>query len=410
MSISATFGYGLVLLLVFLGHWGLKVRDYVLTFNNNELSSTMLLHNHLMKGVNALFMGWFGAARQENADAGLAFIGLLPSAWYWVGMILFVVSAVFVILKFIEIYELQTKWRSLYILVYSMISFSMLKNMLDGGIMNTEAPIAISAFILILLLGRNQKSEKKISYFWSLTPLVSFLIAIFILKQNHLISIAYFYTTVYAGALFITIAATFIYWQFVSKRFSWIGLGMIVVMLVLVYSPLSGAAGTYINSRRVIGSDGGFVALYQQPHYGNGTERDWKNLEKIKDIDIYEVHPEQPTKINELLLSNRLLANLLPINLPGITCNTSNGHSKIDFTLVTQKELPDGQTQHRFANLSEVELISSKKGLYKYRASVLLDACAPRPLNLVQEVIRERGLESFFVVNISEQYNIENKI
>ncbi len=129
--IISTFAYNLLLIYIFFKKFDFKLNSFVITFHNGEISSTTLLHNHLMKGFNALILGPFGLANNENVDTGFAFIGLIHNIWFLIGGAMVVLCSILLIIKFLELnkiyYGQQHKWQSLYIIIFSIITFSLIK-------------------------------------------------------------------------------------------------------------------------------------------------------------------------------------------------------------------------------------------------------------------------------------------
>lgn len=405
VSVVTTLTYNLTLFLVFYHKWGFEIKKYVLTFHGGEMSSTRLLHNHIMKGVNGTLLNLFGAAHQENADTGLAFVGLLPSAWYLVGALLVLVSAVLLVWKFIQLYQEQVKCRGLFIILYSIVGFSLLKNMLDGGLLNRETPVALTALVLILLISHNKKQ----AYRLVTLPALGYALLVAMFHHTFYVPVLGFKSMLYKNATFVALVATLIYWQTIhwkltDKRRIWLGASLIILSAVLFYAPMDGAIVTYFNSRRIIGPEGAIVSLYNPPNYGNGSSQDWKQVEQIGDLTIYEVRPEKPTKINEILLNNHLLANSLPINLPGITCAKERGTNTVNFNLYTAQRLQDDNTQYQFVPKMTIVPVASQNSLHKYKVSVEMDSCTPRVLSTIEELLQRRGLDTFFITDHSNTY------
>lgn len=401
VSIGATFAYSLSLLFIFFHQWGFKLREFVVVFNNNEVSSTMLLHNHLMKGVNASLLGLFGKAHQENVDTGLAFIGLLPSPLYLIGAVLFLISTVLFLLKFIELYEAQIKWRNLFIIIYAIISFSLLKNMLDGGILNRETPVALAALILVLLISTKKIKE---NWWWSLVPILGYAVLVYTLGQVGLIPLEHLYSTIYLTSAFALMIGTMIFWQYGSDSRAKVGVLLIALSLVVLYRPLYNSVKTYFNSRRIISNEGVLVGLYNPPQKGDHNSQVWKLLENVNDLAIYHVVPKQPTRINEILRENKLVGNLLPISLVGVSCEIGDDPTVINFILTSTKPLPSGDGDYKFGRIIKVDELARQNSLHRYKVIIQLPSCAPRPLNIIQEILKQRGLDTFFITNISEKY------
>ncbi len=413
VSVTASLIYNLTLLLVFFHKWGFKINSYVLTFHNGELSSTRLLHNHVMKGVNGTLLNFFGAASQENADTGFAYLGMMSQIWFWIGSILVLVSLVLLVWKFIELHKQQTQFKPLFIVTYSIVSFSLLKNMLDGGLLNRETPIALTALIFILLLSSNKRSgdgdKQKVSYWLATLPILIYGLLVTMFHYLADISIASLPYKFLKNTIYASLIGALIFWQQASwKKIDrlkfWLGVGLTIFCIALLSRPLEGSIETYLNSRRIIGTQGAIVSLYNPPNYARSNPEDWKLIEKIGDLTYYEVHPQDPTKINELLTNNNLLANALPIQIPGVTCPSDHGKNPITFTLLTEQKLLDDNSQHQFGNITKITPIGTQNSLQKYQVEMELEGCTPRIIMTVEELLESRGINTFFITNLSDTY------
>lgn len=396
-AVLVVLSYNLFLFFLFLSEFGFKVKNFIITFHYGEISSTMLLHNHLMKGFNGLFLQWFSSAHQENADTGLAFVGLLPSAWYIIGGLLVLMSAVLLLIKFIQLYNQQSKCRGLFIILYSIISFSLLKNMLDGGILSSETPVALGGLLLIFALAENKQKV----YWWGLVPIIVYSLTILILWQYQFISIRYFTTTILGMVTFAMTIVALIFWQFKRQHEIRSGIVFSILALALVCIPITHSVQTYNNSRRFV-TAGAIVGLYNSPVYGSKEKQQWELEERINNLDIYKVEPSTSTMIKDILLNNYLLASLDPISLPGVTCDVNNDRHEVTFNLHSIKPLDDATTQYHYGIMASAKPISYTNHLYNYKVTTSLESCAPRKLNIIQELLKAKGHETFFITNISQ--------
>jgi hypothetical protein len=315
------------------------------------------------------------------------------------------ISAVFLILKFIELFNRQTKWRGLFIILYAVISFSLLKNILDGGILDREAPVALAGLILVLLLwgDDNPKSNIKTALMWSAVPIIIYGALVVILWQSHLISIRYFLTTLYPIATLTAVIGTLTYWQFMQRK-TRLGILLTVLAAAFVYIPVAQGVGEYIDSVKPVGEDGALIALYQEPDYGISNPADWEAVETINDLTIYKVSPSNALTTKDLIINNHLLNNLSPITLPWTNCLPANQPLGVKFTLLSTTPLGEDDTVYQLIRINKIQPLGQIGNLHQYKISAVVNPCAPRPLNLLQELLKKRGLETFFLLNISDKY------
>ncbi len=390
------FAYNILLLYLYFQKLGFKISDFVITFNAGEISSTMLAHNHLMKGFNGQLLHLFGAAIQENMDTGWAFAGLLPSPLYWFGGLLVLASLITLVVKYMELYDQQKKWHGLFIVTYAVISFSLLKNMLDGGPFNRETPIAFVALLFLIWPVGQSEYGKNLSW-QRYIPAVVYTSVMVLLRFAGKLNIGDAANTIYLMATFTVITMTMLYWLSI-KTVTRVGVLLAILAGTMLYDPLANAANTYLNSQLSIPQDGAFVGLYSSPQNPVG----WKKVEDINSLGIYSVVPKNPITIEGLKKENKLLSNLGPITIPKLNCIPNSPAKKIQFELATLTPLGEDTKTYQFGNLNDIHQSSMHNGLHRYLATAVLKPCAPRVLNIIQELIEARGPQTFFIVNIKE--------
>ncbi|MBP9778764.1 MAG: hypothetical protein KBD25_06265 [Rickettsiaceae bacterium] len=407
-SVAVVFIYSLSLLVVFYQRWGISPKNFVLIFNNNEITSTMILHNHLMKGFNGWLLSLFGSARQENLDTGYALFNLLPTELYILGGLLVIVVAIMFLLKFVELYKQQSGSRVWFVILYSIVTFSLLKNMLDGGILNREAPIAIAGLIALLWFydyPAHKSNRIARGIFYSFLPLILYGVIVVVLWQAHLIVIDLFVSTLFPIVVFAALLANLIWWwknglQAQSK----IGAALLFSLLVLLYFPVSNSVSTYFNSRRLVSSQGVWVGLYNQPNGLQNNLGEWTTEEKINDLTIYKLQPQLPTRIKDVIRNNNLVGNYSPISVEGYNCMLIQKQQPINFTLRTMQPLQMDFPEYRFGRLLSATIHNVNNGIHEYKVVGELNPCAPRKLNILRELLYLQGQEPFLITNIQGNY------
>ncbi len=118
-------------------------------------SETKLIHIHNMKAAAAFVGGLFGAA-SGSYDAGIPFLSSVPAWAIIIFLILFGASAVLFLLVFGEKEREWADYSGACTALYLMTSFSVLKNMVDGGPLSIEC--LVSALVLFLLIAWSEKS------------------------------------------------------------------------------------------------------------------------------------------------------------------------------------------------------------------------------------------------------------
>lgn len=395
------YGYNLLLLIAYYKKLGTNFSDFIITFNNGEISSTAVLHSHVMKGFTSLLLEPFGWQIQENIDTGWAFVGLIPSFWLWLGGILALLCLILTILKFTELFWEEKKYPWVFLAFYGITTFALLKNLIDGGIFNREAPIALSALIFILLTSKSvsKRIPKNEKIPISLVPIIIY---------AGLMGIIYFFFpqmvkdyafNLYMSATLVIILFTIAYWW---KKESNTRLGILLLVLSITFSyiPLAQNFNTYLNSLKTVPSDGAFVGLYNLPAYNSHLK--WDKIESINGLSIYHLAPQGQVPLKDIIKSNDLLNNLGPINVPWVNCYPTYPDETISFTMLTTRDMPAISNVNETATIKEAKLIGQTGSLYRYEMKIALRRCSPRIVNIIEELLKQQGQQTFFVLNLSK--------
>ncbi len=399
-SFITAFAYNLILLIAYFRKIGVSISDFVITFNNGEISSTALLHSHILKGFNGLLLKFFGYQVQENIDTGWAFIGLIPNFWFWLGGILGLACLILSIIKFSELFHEQKNRPWVFFVLYAVTTFTLLKNLIDGGVFNREAPIALSALMFILLSSKfiTKKIPKNEKLALSLLPIIIY---------AALTAVIYFYFSqmsndhvlnLYMSATLIVILLTLIYW-YKSGDNKRLGVLLIILSITFAYVPLAQNFNGYLNSLQKLPSDGAFVGLYNLP--AKTPHIKWDKIESINNLSIYNAYPDGQVPLKKLISDNALLSNLGPVNVPWVNCFPTYPDETISFDLITPTELPLTLTPNRMATIKQLNLIGQNSGLYRYQIKFAIKRCTPRVINVVEEYFKLQGQKTFFVINLS---------
>lgn len=386
-AIGAVFAYQIMILAVYLNKFKFGINEFVITFNNNEISSTSLAHNHILKPINGFILNLFTSPVQEKVDAGWAFVGLMPNALFLIGAVLVLIAIFFLLTKFNEIYSSSEKWKGLLIVTYAIISFSIIKNMLDGGILNRETLIAISGLLSILYY-----NSKRTSLF--LIPIGAYVlsISVFMLIAPDLLSGLWF--NLYLSCTFAAIIFTLLYWYFSNKP-GQLRYLLVILCLAFIYPLFANSINNEVNINKKITEDGAYIGMYAAPK----TDPESALMERIGNLSLYYFKGDQKSTAKQIMVNNNLLNNIDPIAVPWINCIPTSPTKQISFTLTTFGELKQEAQQHRFAYISYQKQTSNSGEIYEYEITVNYNPCTPRLINVVEELIKSQGQNTFFITN-----------
>ncbi len=398
-SVLAAFGYGLLILIYFLKKLGFGLFNFIITFNNSELSTTIITHNHVMKGVLGLLSGSIGNAVQEKVDTGWAFVGLIPAPLLIIAGILAIAASVLLILKYIELVKQQQKWHVLFIILYAIVSFSLIKNIIDGGIFNKETPIAMVALLFIIIPWKGKVK----SVLSQLSPFIIYLmllLIIWVVKLNDTTNLA---RSLFQSLIFAVIFMAPLY-IFLLKKVNRKGVLLTILALVMLYVPLALSVSSYLSLTKPISNQSAYLGVYNDIE-----DSQTKFIEQIENLKFYEFTPTAPYSASQLLLKNNLLDNIGPITIPWNNCLPASGDEYVKFELASKEQLnTELKTSHRFGNIVKFEPQGQINNLFRYKVILVADPCAPRSLNLMEALLKERGAKTFFVLDIN-QLDEENR-
>lgn len=396
-----TYAYGLALHLYFIKKLGLSITDFVISFNNQEISSSTLTHTHVMKGVMALVLQWLRIGSQENADTGLAFLNLVHPLLFVVGIVIILLSIGYLIALFLELFnaykERVDKWGIIFILLYGITSFSLIKNFLDGGILNRETLFSVSALLFIIFPIKSLRAQKTAALY-RLSPVIAYILLLTLINFHTQVPLAKQWSQLFQALTYGSILGSLIYLYSV-KRFSRPGVLLIIMCALLLYWPITHAKNSYISNNKSLQGDSAYVGLL------NPTQaKDYTLYEKIGGLYIYEYTPSKAYSVQELLEQNELLDNLNPVKIPWHNCLPMGEYQINSFELISKQPIPSEQLSNKFINIRLAD--ESRSGdFYRYQGSMAMKPCTPRPINVLEHTVLQTGVKTFFVTNFKALEN-----
>lgn len=387
-SIGSLFLLGFLGLLYFFNKYGFVITDYVATFHNNEFSSTSIAHNHIGKGLIGYILSFFGYSHFEFIDAGHAFMGLMPRWFYILFGVNLLVSLIYTFIVFIT-ESSKRDIRILYILLYAILSFSVLEHTFDGGLFDPRVPILYILFA-ILLFGIPKKKIRPIILVFILSTALSFVYFKFkvisdedTLKRIVLSIVSYF-------GVFI-IPLILLHRKF-ERRTVWI-LYIFSFTLVLPFLFSIDNLKTYRSAR--IDTESSYLAIYK-----TDKEVPFKILDKYGDLILYEVPPGKFKNLGEMINNYGLLDNILPATVPWVTCFPMGLPRSLNFVLETNQPLTRLKYESKFVQADFLP-ISDFKNMKRYQGKIEMNGCLPRFVNVLEEVIKSLGTKTFILTNIT---------
>jgi hypothetical protein len=275
----------------------------------------------------------------------------------------------------------------LYTIAFSLSAFSLIKTIPDGGLFGTTTILVLAAFIY----GTTSRLGKKYIIglliffaFW-----IVFLWSFSVLGggdglRNYLISAT-------SPSIFIFIIF-YIEKSLPLKRLHYL---LLILSLVLLSHPFYTSLNEK-NDYKNIPAENGFIATYE-----NIPDLKFKKISSINRISIFKINEE--STVSEIAKRFRILENIYPIAVPWETCMPSASGDYYSFTLVSPNSLSTDTNEEEKKIISRFEVKNTKQSDKFYTEDVMLTLapCTPRHLNIIEEFLKTRTKEPFFIYNVT---------
>jgi hypothetical protein len=382
----------------FAAKYHFKLTDFIITFNNAELSTTELIHNHVLKGIIAIGAQFFHHGVYQNMDSGTAFLHLVPTPFYIIALVVFLATIIVSIFYFIgslgEYRHVKDGVVIGYVFLYGIVTFSVFKNIVDGGFFNYETVPAL-LFFLALLFYSNKKAHKTsiaigVLYLGSIIGLYC---GGFFSKPGQ-----FFWYSYQSISLALLMGSLFYYVH--KKKCDRLGILIILLTVIALAVPLSNESAFITYRSFVLPESGAVVGMYQSV-----TDPDLTPITSVGNFNFYSMRQgaSEHKTIGDSIDRYGLLDNLYPIDIPWVNCIPPGKSLSYSFFLST----PD-----TFILTSTSSIISAKSvfvekvgGWNRYMVSASITQCYPQPLTIMYEFFRLQGISTFFIHGFSVQTN-----
>ena len=376
-----SYAYGLLIQLYFVYLNGFSLSDFVLTGNNDEISSSTLWHTHLAKGFFGQLFSLFGKLKLENMDGGGAYIGIFPPWVFLIGTILFFALFFQVILYFSGPFKFflkdKNKRQKLFLILgYAILSFSILKGTIDGGIFSASSIISLF-FVLFFILKEKIKNIEKYYYFF-------IFISIFLCAVS-----LYLNFLPYGNGLFVSSIATLtmlftILLYLTEEKIKWT---MIVSMFIL-----------FACSWWVSGSRDFQIYQYSKEKIRPGVDFLIYN-QNLNKVEIKKIENEKSSKsIGKLAKELNKNITYYPVAVPGLTCESKKMPQVASAVLVTDSFPSFSSLKEDFINIQK-ENHYFKKGKWHTKIMIYMNPCMPEPASVLNGILRKNEIKKYFLLN-----------
>ena len=359
---------------------------YFVMFSGGEITSAQFMHNQFGKTVVALLVKPFSSVLR-NADPGIALLPFVP-VWYpWVYLVLVFLLLVSFIVVFVRIISSKQK-PFLFTLAYSVVTFSILKNTIDGGLFAESALVSITFYLM--LLSEDMRNRLKIGSIGLSVALVSYVVAFWCGQFDGV--------SEFVAHLHSTLVLVFI---FSALAYVLYGRVRSILIMIAVLASLFTIHLVFEKSRPLFAyrsapvSDGSVIGAY-------GTIED-PRLEKflsIGELSYYYYHARagETLRTGDVLEKYSILDNYYPVSTEGQCIKGVSEETY--FTIVTPDYLRSFSQPQQSLSLEFDERKSNRNGWHVYEAHLVAPSCLPRKINLIQEAIGEAGSSRFILYNM----------
>lgn len=379
-SLFLMYLYGFLLHLFYFLSNNLKITDFIITGNNGEISSSIFSHIHISKVVIGQVFSFFGKNQFQTLDAGGAYINIFPS-WIILGgsflLTILIFQALYYFISYYKIFLINKNKRQkiFLIIIYGILSFSLIKTSIDGGIFSPSFILGL-IFIIILIFREKQKDK--------------------------IININFYYIAIYFGIILILFNLYFspsVYYNF----------SVSITSLFLLYTFILYMSEEKINSKMIFFILILFIAGWWQTGIRDRELNEYSKIplnigQKIytydqinKDVVVLKVENIESVGVFTRKLNKNL--TYLPVAIPGITCMEKSKPENLYFTLVSDLKPPKDMLSHsNFLEIKNKNSILFKNKWYT-DVNVLIDPCTPEILSVIDGFLYKNNIKKYLIIN-----------
>ncbi len=394
-SLGVSYALNVASLIWFMAVYRFPLSEFVITMNNGDMSSSQLMHSHVLKGIVGVFSQFYRGGVYEGVDAGVAFVGLMPTWLFVLAGVSFAVALVASIMYFRQVVAEYAAGKKagvvLFVFLYGLTSFVLLKNIIDGGLFD----YAVLPAALFLMLAAGVKRGVVVRNGFALGALtyvaLSCAFAHATIAEGSIAPLVYFYRSLVA---FVVLYAMYFALHSTRPR----RLKILVALgaaSVLWYPVQTNISVIRYEKVAITQEEGAIVSSYRAL-----SDDAYVELGRVGGLKVYRYTPptEAGTSVDSVIRENRLVSNFYPVSVPWNTCVPLD--NSIDYTFRVTTLRPISVTGSELVTLLDFGLESVARGLYSYRVTLRTNGCLPRALDVIHEFFRSQGVESLFISDV----------
>jgi len=350
----------------------------VLFLNGNEMTSSSIFHNHVLKGVMG-YMTSFLSPGFESLDPG---IGVLPFISPWV---LLLVGVIFVYCLFligkisIRLLGGITHGKNSFIFAYGLILSTVIIRLFDGGIWSMNSVLFLGLLYLVI----NKKERFIINSIYLL--LLQFVVYLFS------------YLTKDSFDLTIAILYSVCSWSLVTILMSrYLKLERVKVVYVLFVLLVSIIPIFKINFFQENNDNGIFNKVYFSTYETIENER-YTLIDSIGGLNIYKYEDSVDRKLKDLILFDKKIQIFNYIGIPDKTCSEKSVDRVISLNVLSKEEIVDTFWPNSHVGIEVYKHSQLINDMYLYNVKIRIPACIPRGWSVIQEVLKSAGSQKTLI-------------
>ena len=363
-SILLMYLYGLCLQIFYNLSNNVPLMVQTVTGNNGNISYSSIWHIHLLKACIGIFVPYL-----SKVDAGGAYLGVFPNCIFLMGSALLIILLIQTIFYFVTSFKnllTYKKNRQIVFLIigYALLSFSLIKTSIDGGIFRSTA---IISFIFLLLFIFRSKLPKYHYYISFAIGFILIIIFSFLRYGNDTLCIQ-------SAAIILLYNLVF----YLTEE----NINLPTVFLFTI----SFFMGWYFEAYREIGiyKYSNFTAPNGYVYYYDKEEKEVKKLSVVSNQKLSDLADTLDENIN-----------YLPFAIPSITC--TNNVSKNDKYLTIISKIPISKNTFIYSNYINIESENSTriKNQWETKLRVTEASCLPERLEVINKELIQNNITSY---------------
>lgn len=363
--------------------------DYIF-FNQQEISSSSVQHNHVLKGAIGLALSKTTLAWQENIDIGTPFLPLLPSPFFISALLGIIFVTACTLLTTVRLANKTVAGAWFTMLCWSITSFVVIKNIIDGGLFNSEALVTLTFWIVLLYEKTNNLITLLLrAIFVSLC--ISCVLLLAHKSEAHIEVLLHTISqTVSLGLLYI--CATLWSHKLMYPRLR----GLVLIFTVLTLVPATWRDFAIIEYDKT-------VIAAQDKVYASGFTSlgpTFSKLNQIGDLGVYSHTAASSTTIENIINEHHLLDNYYPLLLEWQHYFPTGEPHIYSFTLITNLAPPSNWS----SGSVHIYTTPLQHTNTRYAVSARIPQCFPRPLNIMHQALRETGQDVFRITDLQNNF------